>query len=322
MNEPSRPTIKRLFAVSGNRCAFPSCKMPLVDQASGKVTGRICHIKARSAGGPRYDPLQTDEERHAYDNLLMMCPIHHDVIDTDVDSYTVERLQRMKAQHESQHEGGSEPSEQVVEKLLINSNTVVDGSIITVLSQSGGQIAHSITNIDRTNTISINYFRKKIKPIKFGHLHLSTNNLQDVYLSAFVLLIFIAVISIIDFIRAIMGTISLGDVFLLKWFPLSHILLFVLIIIGAGAKKYYTLKFARLGNLSFEIGEDEKSYLTEIAGICPICSSEVVLKNMPQGPGLKWMGICTWNRDMHTFSFDYTTFTGVYYPVVWRKVVK
>ena len=43
---------------------FPRCPLPLVDISSGKVTGRICHIKAQKSGGPRYDPDQTDEEQH------------------------------------------------------------------------------------------------------------------------------------------------------------------------------------------------------------------------------------------------------------------
>ena len=50
---PSTPTVKRLFAVSGNRCAFPGCTLPLVDQASSEVLGEICHIQARSPNGPR-----------------------------------------------------------------------------------------------------------------------------------------------------------------------------------------------------------------------------------------------------------------------------
>ena len=51
--------------------------------------------------GPRYDPNQTVEERHAFGNLVLMCPIHHDVIDDDPDSYTVERLRSIKTTHEA-----------------------------------------------------------------------------------------------------------------------------------------------------------------------------------------------------------------------------
>ena len=101
MSYPSVATIKRLFAVSGNVCAFPGCRNPLVDSASGKVTGRICHIKASKPGAARYDASQSDNARNAFENLLLMCPIHHDVIDSDLESYTVERLQAIKTAVES-----------------------------------------------------------------------------------------------------------------------------------------------------------------------------------------------------------------------------
>jgi len=92
MAGPSVATVKRLFAVSGNRCAFPGCALPLVDEASGKVTGRICHIRARSPEGQRYDAGQSEKKRHGFANLVLMCPLHHDVIDSDAEAYTMERL--------------------------------------------------------------------------------------------------------------------------------------------------------------------------------------------------------------------------------------
>jgi hypothetical protein len=51
------------------------------------VTAEICHIKAQSAGGPRYDPDQTDKERHGFDNLLLLCGDHHKVVDADPATY-------------------------------------------------------------------------------------------------------------------------------------------------------------------------------------------------------------------------------------------
>ena len=59
---PSQATIKRLFAHSGNRCAFPRCMEVLVEE--GTVVGKVCHIKAANPKGPRYDPQQTTAERH------------------------------------------------------------------------------------------------------------------------------------------------------------------------------------------------------------------------------------------------------------------
>lgn len=118
MTRPTPATLKRLFAVSGNKCAFPDCTNLLVDPASGKVTARICHIKARRPSGPRYDPDQTHDERRAFENLILMCPIHHDIIDSDLELYTVERLQDIKARHEAENAGGPEPSDDIVNQLL------------------------------------------------------------------------------------------------------------------------------------------------------------------------------------------------------------
>jgi hypothetical protein len=149
MAGPSLPTIKSLYSVSGNKCAFPKCNTPLVDATSGKVTGRICHIKASSAGGPRYDASQSDEERHGFENLLLMCPVHHDVIDADEEAYTVERLQKIKKEHQQQTGELKDVFDAIATGFVnnIHSNTINHGSIIFTQNQMGGQVAHSITNV-------------------------------------------------------------------------------------------------------------------------------------------------------------------------------
>src|SRR5262245_30551379 len=96
---PSESSIKRLFALSRNRCSFPDCTTAIV-QTSGTVTGKICHIKARSPGGPRYDPAQTNEERHAFQNLILLCSVHHDIVDAEPEKFTVELLGEIKEMHE------------------------------------------------------------------------------------------------------------------------------------------------------------------------------------------------------------------------------
>ncbi|HEY0428423.1 MAG TPA: TIR domain-containing protein [Pyrinomonadaceae bacterium] len=92
---PSK-TIKKLFALSGNKCAFPHCSSLLVDEKSGSIIGEICHIKGKNPGSPRYDETQTDEQRNSFDNLILMCPIHHKIIDDNAETYTAERLQEIK----------------------------------------------------------------------------------------------------------------------------------------------------------------------------------------------------------------------------------
>jgi hypothetical protein len=106
--EPTLATVKRLFAVSGNRCAFPTCTNPIVGLA-GEPLGEICHIEAESARGPRYNPDQTDEQRRGFDNLILLCSIHHTTIDSDVNTYTVPWLQGTKRRHEARYPGSAEP---------------------------------------------------------------------------------------------------------------------------------------------------------------------------------------------------------------------
>lgn len=163
MAQPVMSAIKRLFAVSGNRCAFPGCSTPLVEEVSGKVIGQLCHIRAQRAGGPRYEASQSEMERHAFENLILLCPTHHNMIDTDVEIYSVHRLQQMKTHHESlsiAHPAVVDVSDEIANKLLksVVSANLTDGSLVTSVNQSGGQTAHSITNIHRQVILGkINY---------------------------------------------------------------------------------------------------------------------------------------------------------------------
>lgn len=100
MTSPTERTIKKLFALSRNRCAYPNCETPIVHE-TGAITGDVCHIKAASLGGPRFDPGQTDAERHAFENLVLMCKVHHQVVDSNPVRFTVDLLKDMKAMRES-----------------------------------------------------------------------------------------------------------------------------------------------------------------------------------------------------------------------------
>lgn len=99
MASPSLKTIKRLHAISGNKCAFPECQNPIVEE-SGTVTGEIAHICAASPNGPRYNHSQSEEERHGFDNLVLLCSRHHTIVDSEVDKYPVTYLLEIKRNHE------------------------------------------------------------------------------------------------------------------------------------------------------------------------------------------------------------------------------
>jgi len=94
-------TLKKLFALTGNRCAFPGCPHAVVNE-HGDLIAEVCHIEAANERGERFNPDQTDEERRAFDNLIVLCPTHHTTTD-NVDEYPVERLREMKREHEDRY---------------------------------------------------------------------------------------------------------------------------------------------------------------------------------------------------------------------------
>jgi len=67
------------------------------------MISQIAHIRADSQGGPRFDSAQTEGERRAFENLIVMCPNHHTLIDKVPEQYPVEDLIEMKRQHEAQN---------------------------------------------------------------------------------------------------------------------------------------------------------------------------------------------------------------------------
>ena len=129
---PGITDIKRLFARSSNRCAFPKCRAPMAVN-DDTLTGEVCHIKGARPGSARYEVGQTDVESHAYANLLLMCPTHHTVIDDDEEAYTVERLRKIKATHEAQSAPIPDAEAAAVAEKFVQS--------VTNIGQSGVQLA-------------------------------------------------------------------------------------------------------------------------------------------------------------------------------------
>lgn len=99
---PKSDVVRALFARSGNRCAFPGCAAPLINERN-QFIAQVCHIEATAPRGERYNPIHSDEERRDYANLLILCYPHHVETD-DVTRYSVQILREMKAQHEQKFE--------------------------------------------------------------------------------------------------------------------------------------------------------------------------------------------------------------------------
>ncbi len=99
---PTNATVKLLYA-HAVCCAHLTCREPLYreDGLSGTwaLNSRICHICARSEGGPRWDPNQSPQSNRSAANLLLMCTAHASAIDDPkaLGAYPVALLQEWKA---------------------------------------------------------------------------------------------------------------------------------------------------------------------------------------------------------------------------------
>ncbi|HEY3316084.1 MAG TPA: HNH endonuclease signature motif containing protein [Bacillota bacterium] len=93
---------KILWARSGNRCAV--CRSELVIDATPKepdtVVGDECHIVSAKGRGPRYDPSFPPELLDEPENLVLLCRVHHKMVDDQPQTYTSEYLRRTKSEHE------------------------------------------------------------------------------------------------------------------------------------------------------------------------------------------------------------------------------
>ena len=98
-------TQKILYALSGNRCAYPQCPTRLVPTTTNATAdaqiGEICHIYSASPAGPRGDGGLTRQELNSPANLVLFCPTHHTIVDTQPDRHPAPLLVQWKATREN-----------------------------------------------------------------------------------------------------------------------------------------------------------------------------------------------------------------------------
>lgn len=144
---PTPATVKKLFALSGNQCAFPKCTQALVDEDT--VFGEIAHIVAAEDKGPRADDSISQEEKRSFDNLILLCSNHHKTIDRNPDDFSVPMLKDMKSSHERKNkirpfDINSILAAQILEKankqfksnIYGNQNTSIQGDGNTIINFS------------------------------------------------------------------------------------------------------------------------------------------------------------------------------------------
>lgn len=97
---------KILWSRAAGKCSKPNCRRKLTfdkTEESGSITfGQMCHIVGEkdSKESPRKISKLPLENRNEYSNLILLCTNHHEMIDRDVESWPVELLYKMRADHE------------------------------------------------------------------------------------------------------------------------------------------------------------------------------------------------------------------------------
>ena len=89
---------------AGNLCSYNHkgevCGKELIISDNGKstITGVECHIVGEKPLAARHT--ENFPEMDSYSNRILMCGIHHTIIDADPETYSVEVLHNMKKAHE------------------------------------------------------------------------------------------------------------------------------------------------------------------------------------------------------------------------------
>jgi hypothetical protein len=93
-----------LWGAASGRCSFPNCPKRLVSEATTDdprvMLGEMAHIIGESVDGPRGESPLTQEERDSYENLILLCHEHHELVDGQPKTYTVEVVHAYKRAHE------------------------------------------------------------------------------------------------------------------------------------------------------------------------------------------------------------------------------
>lgn len=99
------PVTNRLYALSGNQCAFPGCTNPVTHQeAPGEkpvTLAQRAHLVGVGRQGPRSKEQPLSDDPDAIENLTLFCGVHHPIVDNNPRIYSVEVLAKFKADHEA-----------------------------------------------------------------------------------------------------------------------------------------------------------------------------------------------------------------------------
>ena len=132
---PDAHTKLQLFADSGGYCQNPDCNKNLFIHIKEKKRFHIAemaHIFGASSDGPRPDESLSSEERGKYENLILLCPNCHSVIDKAEEEYPDQLISEWKSKHTDKIKGlfnikeyGSRNEVRKIIEPLLNENQTI-----------------------------------------------------------------------------------------------------------------------------------------------------------------------------------------------------
>jgi len=93
----------QLFVLAAGRCQYDGCPNYLIEHHLTHARGifaQMAHIVAFSKKGPRGEVTDRPEDINNVDNLMLLCPICHKLIDDTPEDHPREQLQAFKKDHE------------------------------------------------------------------------------------------------------------------------------------------------------------------------------------------------------------------------------
>jgi hypothetical protein len=98
---PNQHTKLRLFADSAGFCQSPNCSRRLFLDYNDRHLhiAEIAHVFAANDNGPRANIELTEEERGDYENLILLCPVCHTIIDKAPEAFPDNLVLEWKRRH-------------------------------------------------------------------------------------------------------------------------------------------------------------------------------------------------------------------------------
>ncbi len=93
-----------LYALAAGRCSFRGCNDNIVEHHLTRVAGNYgeaAHIYAYSEDGPRGGELGRPDNPDTLENLILLCPKCHKLVDDHPDKWSVADLRRHREEHEA-----------------------------------------------------------------------------------------------------------------------------------------------------------------------------------------------------------------------------